>query len=109
MLFLGENEEKRGCPKFLGTFIFQHKLPEDFAMPEISLTEAMNIVKIVVGKLEELYDHHPDAIGIEGEDPNDPWRQYVGYGEDKYLVSYLEGIDAEVTNWIIAGVLDDNK
>ncbi len=77
--------------------------------PIPSLAEARNMVSVVVGKLEEMYDHHPDAIGREGEDPNDPWRQYAGYGKDKYLVSYLEGIDAEVTNWIIAGILDDNK
>lgn len=26
----------------------------------------------------------------------DPWQQYKGFGEDKYVVSYLEGIDSEL-------------
>lgn len=30
----------------------------------------------------------------------DPWQQYKGFGNDKFIVSYLEGIDAELTNFI---------
>ncbi len=30
----------------------------------------------------------------------DPWQQYKGFGKDKYVVSYLEGIDSELKNII---------
>lgn len=29
-----------------------------------------------------------------------PWQQYKGFGEDKYVMSYLEGIDSELKNII---------
>ena len=30
----------------------------------------------------------------------DPWQQYKGFGEDKYVVSDLEGIDTDLKNII---------
>lgn len=77
--------------------------------PTPSLQEAMDIVNVAVGMLDELYERYPNASIDHTEDPNDPWNRYEGYGSDKYLVSYLEAIDAEVTNWIFSGILHNKS
>lgn len=73
--------------------------------PLPTLNEAMDIVNVAVGMLDEFYDRYPNAVGEQGDNENDPWNDYVGYGKDKYIVSYLEAIDGEVSNWIISGIL----
>ena len=47
------------------------------------------------------YAKHPNAYeNIDAYIDEDPWQQYKGFGEDKYVVSYLEGIDSELKNII---------
>ena len=51
--------------------------------------------------LDEYYAKHPNAYqNIDTYIDEDPWQQYKGFGEDKYVVSYLEGIDSELKNII---------
>lgn len=51
--------------------------------------------------LDEYYAKHPNAYeNIDVYIDEDPWQQYKGFGEDKYVVSYLEGIDSELKNII---------
>lgn len=50
-------------------------------------------------QLCDLYDRYPHAYQyMDSILDDDPWQMYKGYGEDKYMVSYLEGIDNELTN-----------
>lgn len=47
------------------------------------------------------YAKHPNAYqNMDAYIDEDPWQQYKGFGEDKYVVSYLEGIDSELKNII---------
>lgn len=51
--------------------------------------------------LEVYYDKYPKAYeNMDSYIDGDPWQQYKGFGEDKYVVSYLEGIDSELQNII---------
>lgn len=51
--------------------------------------------------LDGYYDKYPKAYeNIDSYIDGDPWQQYKGFGEDKYVVSYLEGIDSEQKNII---------
>lgn len=51
--------------------------------------------------LDEYYAKYPNAYeNIDAYIDEDPWQQYKGFGEDKYVVSYLEGIDSELKNII---------
>lgn len=51
--------------------------------------------------LDEYYAKHPNAYeNMDAYIDEDPWQQYKGFGEDKYVVSYLEGIDSELKNII---------
>ena len=77
--------------------------------PLPSLNEAMDIINVAAGMLDEYYDRYPDAMTMMGENENDPWKDYVGYGNDKYVVSYLEAIDGEVSNWLITGILHNKS
>ena len=49
-------------------------------------------------QLSDLYDRYPHAYQNMDSIIDDPWQMYKGYGEDKYIVSYLEAIDSELTN-----------
>lgn len=43
------------------------------------------------------YAKHPNAYqNMDAYIDEDSWQQYKGFGEDKYVVSYLEGIDSEL-------------
>jgi len=49
--------------------------------------------------LESYYEKYPYRNGTTREtDNNDPWQDYQCYGDDKYIVSYLEGIDCELAS-----------
>ena len=49
----------------------------------------------------ELYHYDPDNYDIE----ESLWCQYKGFKEDKYVVSYLEAIDEELSELIASGIL----
>lgn len=51
--------------------------------------------------LDGYYNKYPKAYeNMDAYIDEDPWQQYKGFGEDKYVVSYLEGIDSELKNII---------
>ena len=57
-------------------------------------------------ELDELYRKHPDAFSaIPQCDNNDVWCHYRLFKEDAYMVSYLEHLDAEVSELIVSGIL----
>lgn len=71
---------------------------------EVSKAEAHTIVEKSSELLESYYDKYPDAennIGIS----NDIWYLFQGYEKDKYIVSYLQKIEDEVTNLLIAKMI----
>jgi len=47
--------------------------------------------------LETYYDKYPLANETSRQNDDDSWQDYQCYDEDKYIVSYLEGIDSELT------------
>ena len=50
-------------------------------------------------QLDDYYNCYPHAYEkMDSIINNDPWQMYKGYGKDKYMVSYLEAIDSEITN-----------
>lgn len=52
--------------------------------------------------LDGYYNKYPKAYeNMDAYIDEDPWQQYKGFGEDKYVVSYLEGIDSELKNMIM--------
>lgn len=73
-------------------------------MLEVSRAEAHTIVEKASKLLESYYDKYPDAESNIGTS-NDIWYLFKGYRKDKYIVSYLQKIEDEVTNLLIANVL----
>lgn len=52
--------------------------------------------------LDGYYEKYPKAYDNMDVNINeDPWQQYKGFGDDKYIVSYLDGIETELTNIIL--------
>ncbi len=54
-------------------------------------------------ELEVLDEKHPEAYKQLGDlaTLNDIWKPYAGYGDDKYLYSYLSAIDSETANLLL--------
>lgn len=51
--------------------------------------------------LDGYYKKYPKAYeNMDVYINEDPWQQYKGFGQDKYIVSYLESIDGELSNII---------
>ena len=70
----------------------------------ISKQDAWVMMDEAQEQLMSYYDKYPDAYdGQDTSDNDGPWRSYKGFGEDRFMVSYLEGIDGELTN--IIGIL----
>ena len=67
---------------------------------EISKAEARNIVEKASELLESYYDKYPDADNNIGTS-SDIWYLFHGYGKDKYIVSYLQKIEDEVTRILL--------
>lgn len=70
---------------------------------EVSKVEAHTIVEKASELLESYFDQYPDAEREIGTS-NDIWYMFQGYGKDKYIVSYLERIEAEVNNLLMANM-----
>ena len=68
-------------------------------LESISRKEANDMMERVSNLIDELYDKHPHPFeGISSFTDDNPWQNYEGFGEDKYMMSYLEAIDYELTN-----------
>ena len=66
---------------------------------EITREQAIDMMETAGDLIIQYYDKYPcsfDGISVYTDD--NPWQNYEGYGEDKYIVSYLEAIDYELTN-----------
>lgn len=51
---------------------------------------------------EELTDYYMAYPNIHNKTTDEPiWGQYAGYGDDKYIVAYLEAINEEVPNLLM--------
>lgn len=62
---------------------------------------AFSMISEAVMLLEEYYAKHPSAfVGMNNYVNDDVWQEYNGFGDDKFIVSYLEGIEGELTNII---------
>ncbi len=65
---------------------------------DISRKEGFEMIKAAQEELASLYDRYPSAYSnMECEINEDPWLFYKGFGDDKYIVSYLEYIDSELS------------
>lgn len=68
-------------------------------LSNISKEQAMNMMELVSNQIDEFYEKHPHPFeGLSAYVDDNPWQNYEGFGEDKYIVSYLEAIDYELTN-----------
>ena len=65
----------------------------------ISRQEAYAIQDAVSEDLWNLYQKYPHSQNVVTSFPI--WGAYAGYGKDKYLVSYLEHIDGEISNFMV--------
>lgn len=68
---------------------------------EITRKMAHKMLDEIAPLLEGYYEKYPRAYeNMDSYINEDPWQQYAGFGNDKYIVSYLEGIEAELCNII---------
>lgn len=68
--------------------------------------EAHAMLDAVSDDLDRLYRKHPKSFSVTEEcADSSPWAAYRGFGEDCYLVSYLEELDREVSALLLSGVL----
>lgn len=68
---------------------------------EITREMALKMMEEASTLLEGYYEKHPNAYdNMDAYINEDPWQNYKGFGKDKYIVSYLEGIEAELINII---------
>lgn len=71
---------------------------EECSHSEITREMALKMMDEVSTLLDEYYEKHPNAYdNMDVYINEDPWQQYKGFGTDKYIVSYLEAIDNELT------------
>lgn len=58
---------------------------------------AYTMIDESVKQLEEYYTKYPNAFSnMDFYINGDVWQLYKGFGKDKYIVSYLEGIEGEL-------------
>lgn len=81
---------------------FDWKLGKTTKM-EVSRTEAQIIMNKASEMLEPYFEKYPEADNNITSSDSDVWCYYKGYGKDKYIVSYIEKIEEEVTNLLIGG------
>lgn len=68
---------------------------------EITREMAHKMIKEASTLLDKYYDKYPNAYdNMDVYINDDPWQQYKGFRADKYIVSYLEGIEVELCNII---------
>ena len=73
---------------------------------KISKQEARAIISDASNELEKYYVCYPDAYkDLDSYINDDAWQHYKGFGKDKYIVSYLEAIEYEVNNLLMAGMI----
>lgn len=66
---------------------------------EITREIAFKMMEEVSILLDGYYEKYPNAYdNIDAYINEDPWQNHKGFEEDKYIVSYLEGIKAELIN-----------
>jgi len=71
---------------------------------KITRKQAWDMMDEAQSQLSVFYDKYPNAYdSMDTYINDDPWQSYKGFGEDRFIVSYLEGIDEELTN--ILGIL----
>ena len=69
---------------------------------EITREMALKMIEEASTLLDKYYDKYPNAYNdMDVYINEDPWQQYKGFEKDKFIVSYLESIDAELTNLIV--------
>lgn len=65
---------------------------------DISHQAACEMRETASDMLDEYYNKYPDAYSSMSSDNEDPWCGHAGFGEDKYIVSYLESVVDELGN-----------
>ena len=73
-------------------------------LDEITRNEAALMMDCCSDLIDQYYDKYPNSftkVDINMDD--NPWQNYEGFAEDKYIVSYLEAIDYEITNLWVGG------
>lgn len=79
---------------------FRWKMGE-YGYDTITRETAYEMLDETSALLDGYYDKYPKAYeNMDSYIDEAPWQQYKGFGEDKYVVSYLEGIDSELKNII---------
>lgn len=69
---------------------------------EITREMALRMMCEASTLLDGYYEKHPKAYeNMDAYINEDPWQQYKGFGDDKYIVSYLEAIDGELSKIIV--------
>ena len=76
------------------------------AILQISKQEARSMKEAADLELDKYYDQYPEAFSdLDSVINDDPWQHYKGFGEDKYIVSYLEAIEEEINQILMMGTL----
>lgn len=66
---------------------------------DITRETAHNMLNEASRLLNAYYQKYPNACAdMDAYINNDPWQLYRGFGDDKYMVSYLEAIENELIN-----------
>ena len=58
--------------------------------------DVYEMLSYVSDRMDTIYEKHPKAFKDMETDPNDPWKLYEGFDEDKYLFSYYSYIEVEL-------------
>lgn len=61
--------------------------------------EIWEMQDVLQQKLDKYYETYPKGYKETTDEPI--WGQYAGYGDDKYIVAYLEAINEELPNLLM--------
>lgn len=74
----------------------------------VNKSEAYDIIQKARDVLYDFYEMYPDSYkDIPLSNNDDPWLEYTGFGKDKYIVSYLEALENEMTNLLVGGFFNE--
>ena len=64
-----------------------------------SKTQIWKMCDVIQEELDGFYEAYPNGYEQTTDEPI--WGQYAGYGDDKYIVAYLEAINDELPNLLM--------
>ncbi len=77
-----------------------------FDISSLSETEGRNIMHTASDELEAFNDKHPQAYThLDSYIDNNPWQNFKGFNEDKFIVCALQGVEDEMSMLVAGGML----